>query len=167
MLSDKLIKALNEQINAEYSASTLYLQMSAWCTYKGLPGCAAFLRKQSSEEMDHMHRLFNYVNEAGALAVVGTVKAPSTQYKSALEVFEQTFDHEREVTRRIFKLVEQALAEKDFSTFNFLQWYVAEQHEEESLFKTILDKFKIIGSDNRGLFFIDREMMELSKASST
>jgi ferritin len=166
MLSDGLVKSLNEQINAEFYASNLYLQMSAWCANKGLPGCASFLRKQSSEETVHMQRLFNYVTETGALAVLGTVAAPPLTYKSALDIFEKTFDHERDVTKRIFKLVEKALAEKDYSTFNFLQWYVAEQHEEESLFKSILDKFKIIGSDNRGLFFIDREMMELSKVKA-
>jgi len=166
MLSDALVKALNEQINSEFAASNRYLQMSAWCSYKGLPGCAAFMRKQAAEEMDHMRRLFGYVCETGALAVIGTIKAPGTSYKSVQEVFEQTYEHEREVTRRIFKLVEQALSEKDYSTFNFLQWYVAEQHEEESLFKSILDKFKIIGTDNRGLFFIDREMLELAKTSA-
>jgi ferritin len=166
MLSDGLVKSLNEQINAEFYASNLYLQMSAWCANKGLPGCASFLRKQSSEETVHMQRLFNYVTETGAPAVLGTVAAPPLTYKSALDIFEKTFDHERDVTKRIFKLVEKALAEKDYSTFNFLQWYVAEQHEEESLFKSILDKFKIIGSDNRGLFFIDREMMELSKVKA-
>ncbi len=165
MLSKPLIAALNKQVNAEFYASNLYLQMSAWCTFKGLLGCAAFLQKQATEEMQHMQRLFTYVNETGAMAVLGTISAPPTDFKSALEVFEQTFEHEREVTKSIFQLVEKALAEKDYSTFNFLQWYVAEQHEEESLFKSILDKFKIIGTDGRGLFFIDREIGELAKAS--
>lgn len=164
MLSKKLVAALNKQINAEFYASNLYLQMSAWCQFKGLPGCAAFMAKQSAEEIQHMHRLFTYVNETGALAEVGEVEAPPTAFKSAQEIFEQTFEHERNVTKSIFQLVDAALAEKDHSTFNFLQWYVAEQHEEESLFKAILDKFKLIGPDGRGLFFIDREIGELAKA---
>ena len=164
MLSKQMVQALNKQINAEFSASNLYLQMSAWCAHKGLPGCAAFMRKQSAEEMQHMAKLFNYVAETGALAVVGAIEAPETDFKSAHEVFEQTFEHELEVTKMIFQLVDTALKEKDHSTFNFLQWYVAEQHEEESLFKSILDKFKLIGTDGRGLFFIDREMGELARA---
>ena len=164
MLSKKLIAALNKQINAEFYASNLYLQMSAWCQFKGLPGCAAFMSKQSAEEMQHMRRLFNYVNETGALAELGEITEPPTSFKSAQEIFEQTFEHELEVTQSIFKLVDIALAEKDHSTFNFLQSYVAEQHEEESLFRTILDRFKLIGPDGRGLFFIDREIGELAKA---
>lgn len=164
MLSKQMVTILNKQVNAECYAANLYLQMSAWCTYKGLPGCAAFLRKQSEEEMQHMSKLFNYVSETGALPVLGEVEAPPTHFASAEEVFKDTYEHELAVTKRIFNLVETALKEKDHSTYHFLQWYVAEQHEEESLFKTILDKFKLIGTDGRGLFFIDREMGELAKA---
>ena len=164
MLSKALVTALNKQVNAEFYASNLYLQMSAWCAHKGLPGCAGFLHRQSAEEMGHMQRLFKYVAETGALAAVGTIQAPPTDYKSVQDVFEQTFTHELEVTNMIFKLLDSATAEKDYSTLNFLQWYVAEQHEEESLFRTIMDKLKIIGTDGRGLFFFDREMGELAKA---
>lgn len=165
MLSKPMVALLNKQVTAEFYASNLYLQMSAWCAFKGLPGCAAFLRKQSEEETGHMHKLFNYVIETGALAVVGKVDAPPTSYPSAQAVFEQTYKHELDVTESINRLVEAAQKEKDHSTVQFLQWYVAEQHEEESLFKTIMDKFNLIGTDHRGLFFIDREMAELAKAA--
>ena len=162
MLSRDLIKALNKQVNLEFYSSNLYLQMSAWCTFKGLLGCAAFLRRQADEEMQHMQKLFTYVNETGALALLGTIEAPPSDFTTVEKVFKQTYDHECEVTRQINKLVDTALEEKDYSTFNFLQWYVAEQHEEESLFKSILDKLKITGTDGRGLFFFDREIGGLS-----
>ena len=48
--------------------------------------------------------------------------------------------------------------EKDYSAFNFLQWYVAEQHEEEKLFNSIIDKFNLLGEDGRSLYFIDRDL---------
>lgn len=166
MLSKDLVKALNRQIGLEFYSSNLYLQMSAWCAYKGLPGCAAFLRKQAAEETEHMQRLFNYVSETGALAIIGTIDAPPSDFTSVDKVFKQTFDHECDVTRTINKLVDAALGEKDYSTFNFLQWYVAEQHEEESLFKSILDKLKITGTDGRGLFFFDREIGGLAQAKA-
>ena len=166
MLSKTLVKALNKQVNLEFYSSNLYLQMSAWCTFKGLHGCAGFLKKQADEEMQHMQRLFNYVNETGSMAVLGTVEAPADDFSSIEKVFKQTYDHECEVTRSINKLVETALGEKDYSTFNFLQWYVAEQHEEESLFKSILDKIRMIGTDGRGLFFFDHEIGALAKAGA-
>jgi len=93
MLSKKMLKVLNEQINLEYYSSTLYLQMSAWCEYKALDGCAKFLRAHAAEEMEHMHRLFTYVNETGSLAVVGQIDAPPVDFESINDVFEETYKH--------------------------------------------------------------------------
>lgn len=164
MLSSATVQRLNVQINLEAYSSNLYLQMSAWCLQKGLEGSASFLARHAGEETTHMHRLFNYVNETGALAVLDKIAAPPKDYTSIGEVFQATYDHELLVTKRINELVETALSEKDYSTFSFLQWYVAEQHEEEKLFKSILDKLSIIGAEGRGLFLFDREMGKLAEA---
>ena len=158
MLSEKMITSLNEQINLEFYSSNIYLQMSSWCEYKGLDGCAGFLRAHAAEEMEHMQRLFNYVNETGAMAVIGAIEAPASHYESIEDVFTQILDHERLVTSKINELVDIAFTSKDYSTFNFLQWYVAEQHEEEKLFNTLLDKIKMIGAEGKGLYFIDQEI---------
>ena len=158
MLSEKMVTCLNEQINLEFYSSNLYLQMSSWCEAKGLEGCSTFLRSHATEEMTHMQRLFTYVNETGAMAILGQIDAPPTEFQSIVEVFRSTYEHECLVTRKINELADTAFGEKDYSTFNFLQWYVAEQHEEEALFKSILDKIEIIGTDGKGLFFIDQEI---------
>ena len=162
MLSDALVDHLNRQINLEFYSSNLYLQMSSWATSKGLDGCAGFLRNHADEEMGHMQRLFAYVNETGALATLGAIEEPPTEYTSIKDVFVQTYEHECHVTREINRLAGAALAESDFSTFSFLQWYVAEQHEEEGLFKTILDKIEIIGIEGRGLYHFDQQMLKLT-----
>ena len=162
MLSQTMVARLNEQINLEFYSSNLYLQMSSWCDGRGLEGSAAFLRVHAAEEMQHMQRLFTYVNEAGAMAVLGQIDAPPTDFESVVVLFRRTYDHERLVTRKINELADTAFGEKDYSTFNFLQWYVAEQHEEEALFKSILDKIEIIGTDGKGLFFIDQEIGRLA-----
>jgi ferritin len=162
MLSEKMLKVLNEQINLEFYSSTLYLQMSAWCEYKALDGCAKFLRAHAAEEMEHMQRLFTYVNETGSLAIVGQIEAPPTDFKSISDVFRQTYEHECFITGKINRLAKIAQEEDDFSTFNFLQWYVAEQHEEEKLVKSIIDKIEMIGPS--GLFFIDKEVDKMAGA---
>ena len=161
MLSKAMVKRLNEHVNHEFYASNLYLQMSAWTDLKGLEGCTAFLRAHAQEEMGHMHKLFNYVNETGAMAVIGEIKAPPCEYNSISDLFQKTYEHECFITGKINELVAAAFKEQDFSTFNFLQWYVAEQHEEEYLFQQILDKIKIIGEQGSGVFFIDRAVAEL------
>lgn len=162
MLSQNLLKKLNAQVTLEHFSSNLYLQMSAWCNHKGLNGSAKFLNEHAKEEMQHMHKLFAYIEDTGALPIVDTIEKPRADFASLTDVFEQTYEHEKKITMAINELVDEALKEKDYSTFNFLQWYVAEQHEEEKLFKSILDKINIIGLDGRGLFMIDREIGSIS-----
>lgn len=162
MLSQAIIDRLNEQINLEMFSSHLYLQMSSWCAYRGLDGCATFLSQHADEEMMHMRRLLNYLHETGALAILGGMEAPPTEFASLKEMFEKIYSHEQFITGKINELVHLANTEPDYSTLQFLQWYVAEQHQEEFLFKSILDKIKLIGFEGQGLFFIDREIATLA-----
>ena len=167
MLSDTLTKALNEQINLEFYSSNLYLQMSSWCMQHGLDGCGNFFRQHADEEKMHMQKLFDYVNETGAYAVIGAIKSAQSEYDSVTDIFKETYAHEQYITKQINGLVSIAFKEEDFSTFNFLQWYVAEQHEEEQLFKAILDKVKLIGVEGNGLFFIDKEIENMHAERAT
>lgn len=162
MLSKKIIDDLNNQLNLEFFSSNLYLQMSAWCEKNGFLGAAQFLLAHADEEMQHMRRLFTYLTETGALAIIGKIDAPSSEFESLKQIFELTYKHEKLVTAKINELVETTFKEKDFSSFNFLQWYVAEQHEEEKLFSGILDKFNLVGTDGRGLYHIDGDLAVLA-----
>ncbi|WP_070970919.1 non-heme ferritin [Vibrio sonorensis] len=167
MLSQAMIDQLNEQINLEFFSSNLYLQMSAWCEDKGFDGAAEFLRAHAVEEMEHMQRLFTYVSETGAMPILGAIDAPQHQYESLGHVFRETYEHEQMITEKINKLAHVAFTSQDYSTFNFLQWYVAEQHEEEKLFKGILDKLELVGEDGKALFFIDKDLAVMAKEGSS
>ncbi|MDP9501152.1 non-heme ferritin [Bisgaard Taxon 45] len=164
MLSQNVINLLNEQMNLEFYSSNLYLQMSAWCEQNGFDGTAKFLAAHATEEMQHMRKLFTYLNETGALAIIGEIAAPAHQYASLKEVLEITYQHEKLITAKINELVGKTFEEKDYSAFNFLQWYVAEQHEEEKLFSGILDKLNLLGEDGKGLFLIDKELGNLTNS---
>lgn len=161
MLNPTILNKLNEQINLEFYSSNIYLQMSAWCEKHGFTGAANFLLRHSEEEMQHMQKLFKYVSETGALPLLGKIQAPKNDYTSLKEIFEITLEHEKLVTKSINELVDTAIATHDQATFHFLQWYVAEQHEEEKLFSQIIDKFNLLGTDGRGLYFIDRDLRSL------
>ncbi len=167
MLSEKILNLLTEQICHEYYSANLYLAMSSWCGFKGLRGSAAFLQKHSDEEMGHMRRLFSYVADTGAQAIVPEVRKPPHEFDSIRAVFKLTLEHETFITRKINELVAVCLEEKDFSTFNFLQWYVGEQHEEEMLFRSILDLVELIGTEGRGLFLVDKEIGKFTKKASS
>ena len=163
MLAKTMVEKLNKQINLEFFSSNLYLQMSAWCEDKGFEGAAAMLRGHASEEMQHMNRLFTYVSETGSFPVLGAIAAPPHQFVSLQEVFAETYQHECLITKKINELTHVAFSMHDYSTFNFLQWYVAEQHEEEKLFKGILDKIELVGDEGKALFWVDKDLAELAK----
>lgn len=158
MLSEKMVNALNEQIAMEGYASFLYLSMAGWFDTKSMKGCASFMYRQSAEEHMHMMKIFNYLIEMDSVAISPAIPQPASQFNSVKSVFEETLAHERRVTASINQLVELAIAESDHSTYAFLQWYVTEQREEESLMRTILDKINLIGEGAQSLYFIDKEI---------
>lgn len=165
MLTTDMVKKLNEQLNLEFYSANLYLQMSAWCSDKGYEGAAAFLKAHSQEEMEHMQRLFDYLSDTGALPLLGQIAAPPVDFKSISDVFNQTYEHEQLITCEINKLAHLAMTTQDYSTFNFLQWYVAEQHEEEKLFKSVLDKLDMVGESGKALFLLDKDLKNMSAAT--
>ena len=158
MLKKKILDKLNDQLNFEFYSSNIYLQMSAWAENNKYAGAAAYLKKQAQEELVHMTKIFDYVNETGSIAIIGKIEAPKINYKSIYEIFKIILEHEKIVTKRIHEISHIAWTDKDLTTFNFMQWFIAEQHEEEKQFQGILDKFEFIGSDKRGLFMIDQEL---------
>ncbi|AXF78410.1 non-heme ferritin [Erwinia tracheiphila] len=167
MLTSEMTANLNDQLNLEFFSANLYLQMSAWCADKGFEGAAAFMREHSTEEMQHMQRLFNYLSDTGAMPVLGAIAAPPITFNSLSEMLEQAYQHEKLITSKINELAHAAITSQDYSTFNFLQWYVAEQHEEEKLFKSVLDKLALVGNSGEALFFVDKDLMKMSSDNHT
>jgi len=166
MLSKKLEKAIIQQIKAEEESSRLYLSMASWCEVNGYAGAAAFLFGHATEERMHALKLLSYVNDRGGHAKLLALEEPAAAFKSLQEVFEKVLKHEILVTSLINKLVEITFEEKDYNTHNFLQWYVMEQIEEESLARSILDKFKLTEGERGGLFHIDKELAGMAAADA-
>lgn len=158
MLSKTLNDSLNAQLEKEAFSSQLYLSMASWAEVKGFNGVAEFLYRHSDEERQHMLKLVRFVNERGGHAIVPSLEQPRSEFDDLKSIFEQILAHEEGVTRSINEIVDVCLKEKDHSTNNFMQWFVSEQLEEESLAKSILDKLTLIGSEPAGLYLFDREM---------
>ena len=164
MLSESIEKALNEQIKIEASSSQVYLAMASWAEVQGFEGVSSFMYAHSDEERMHMLKLVKFVNERGGHARISTLEAPPAKFGSFKEMFQTLFDHEVMVSSKINELVDITLKEKDYATHNFLQWYVAEQIEEEALARTILDKINLIGDDKGGLYLFDNDVKLLITA---
>jgi ferritin len=142
-----------------------YLAMASWCQVKGYNGVASFLYHHSDEERMHMLKLFHYINDRGGHAIVPAFAAPQKDFKGINEIFAIVLSHEIKVSNEINALVELCMEEKDYTTHNFLQWYVAEQIEEETLARNVLDKLKLIGEDKGGMYLFDRDLQTMGVAS--
>ena len=158
MLSKKMEQALNNQINAEYFSSYMYLSMAAYFEAENLSGFAAWMEKQAQEELMHALKFYGFVNERGGRVLLKAIEAPPPKWASPLAAFQATYKHEQKVTGLIHKLVDLALKEADHATNSFLGWFVDEQVEEESTASAIVEKLKMIKSAPGGLFMLDREL---------
>ena len=158
MLSKKMEKAINQQINAEMFSSYLYLSMATYFESISLGGFSNWMRQQAQEELFHGMKMFDYVCERGGRVTLKAIDQPPSIWTSPLGAMKNVLEHEQKVTGLINDLVNLALDERDHATNIFLQWFVSEQVEEEDTAGGLVDKLKLIGKDANGLFMLDTEL---------
>jgi len=158
MLKQEMEKALNEQLKWEIYSGYLYLAMAAYFEDLGLLGFSHWMKAQAAEEIMHAMKFYKYIFERDGRVVLQDIPAPPKDWKNPEDVFEFSYNHEKEVTARINNLMSLAKDLKDYATENFLQWFVEEQVEEEASFKEILLKLKLIKNDPQALFYLDSEI---------
>ena len=158
MIKESVQKAIVVQIKNEEHSSRLYMSMASWCQANGYPGASDNLFAQSNEERMHMLKFVHYLNDRGGHATLSDLSSPTADFSSLKKLFEAVLKHEEFITEAINKMYELTLAEKDYTTGNFLQWFITEQIEEEHTVHDILDKMKLAGPDKTGLYHIDKEL---------
>ncbi len=158
MISKKMAKALNKQLNNELYSAYLYLSMSSYCNYVGLKGGANWFMVQYQEEMVHFMKFYDYMNSQGAHVQLAALDAPPAEFGSLLTMFEQALTHEQFITRSINEWMELAVSEKDHATQIFLQWFVTEQVEEEENASNVIARLKMAGETGPGLLMVDSEL---------
>jgi len=158
MLNEKLLKALSDQVNAEYYSAYLYLTMSASADQMGLKGAATWLFAQAQEEMAHGTHIYQYVLERGATPTFAAIDLPPTSFASIHEIFGMVLEHEQKVTGLINSIATRAMQEADHACYQFMMWFVNEQVEEEASASEVLDKLKLIGDNQAMLLALDNEL---------
>jgi len=158
MLNKKMEEALNRQLNAELYSSYLYLSMAAYFLCKNLLGFANWMRVQAQEELVHGMKFYDFVAERGGRVALSKIDGPPTEWGTPKAVFENVYGHEQKVTGLINGLVNLAIEEKDHASNDFLQWFVAEQVEEEASACDVLEKVKLVGGSPEALLMLDREL---------
>jgi ferritin len=159
MLKREIEDICNRQVEREGYSSNLYLAMASWAEINGFSGVAAWLYVQADEERLHMLKFIKYINERGGKGVIPALKKPEADFKGVEEVFNAVLTHEEFITSSINEIVALTLEQKDFNTYNFLQWFVNEQVEEEASVRTILDKIRLVGKNN--MYQFDRDILAL------
>jgi ferritin len=160
-LSESLARALNDQMTNEAHNAQIYLSYAAWASDKGYDGIANFLFRHSKEERNHMMKFLEYVLKRGAKAVVSAIPEPGPDPISVNDCFEKVFRSEVENTTRIYNIVDMSLAQKDWATWNFMQWFVKEQTEEETMALDLLAKVKKAGGETANddaLYNLDKDI---------
>lgn len=158
MLKDSMLDKLNEQIQHEAYSAYLYYSMVGYFESENLKGFANWMQIQAQEEITHMHRIFTYINDKGASVVLGPVDQPPSKWDSPVECIRQTLEHECFISEKINECVTLALSENDHATNAMLQWFVAEQVEEEANADELLQKVIMIGDNASGMFLVDNEL---------
>lgn len=159
MIKKKIEDLCNRQVEREGYSSNLYLAMASWAENNGFNGVAAWLYAQSEEERGHMLKFIKYINERGGKTIIPAFKKPPVDYKNVEEMFNEVLKHEQFITSSINEIVELSLQEKDYSTNNFLQWFVTEQVEEEASVQQIIDMVRLVGKNN--MYQFDRDIIKL------
>lgn len=160
MISQKLEKALNKQLNYELYSAYLYFSMkaffakSAWCGFK------KWMCVQAHEEIEHAMGIFRYLIERGGSVELEPIEKPEHDWTDTLAVFEHAYNHEKNITARINELFDIMEEEKDRAALSFLDWYLKEQVEEERNAKVILEKLKYISDDKTALMLLNEDLMK-------
>jgi ferritin len=166
MISKKIAKELNEQLNHEFYSAYLYLSMSAYCSKMDFNGAASWFLLQYQEEQDHATRIYNYLIEQDATISLKSIEKPEKKFGTLLETFQKSLEHEQMMTQRLNILSNKALKEKDHATYNLLQWFVNEQVEEEASVGEIISKIKLVKDNGYGLLMIDNELGKRNSAQN-
>ncbi|MFC2091125.1 ferritin [Bacteroidota bacterium] len=159
MLNKKVEEIMNIQVQKEDYSSQLYLAMASWAENQGFSGVSDWLHSQSEEERLHMLKLVKYINERAGVAVIPGLDKPPTDFGDLSKMFDAVLKHEQFITQSINEIVAVCMEEKDFTSLNWIQWFVEEQIEEEASVREIIDKLKLVGDNN--LYMFDRDIMTM------
>lgn len=159
-MNQSLSEALNEQMNFEFYSAHVYMAIAGYCSGESLDGFANFFIVQAEEERFHAMKIYKFLNDRGKRVTFTGFESPNNDYSSVLQAFEQAFQHEQIVTKRIYHLSDLALNDREHATIQFLKWFIDEQVEEEAMFDNLINKLKRIDQDSNAFFMLEAELAQ-------
>ena len=160
MISDTINNILNEKINKEFYSGYLYLSMSAHLKELGLNGFASWTKHQAKEEVEHGLKIFDYLINCNSFVTLKQIRTPEFEFKGVLSIFNHIYEHEKCITRSVMEIAQKSEEECDRTTLNFIDWFIAEQIEEEEAVNNIIKRLELFGDDKVALYLMDKELGE-------
>ncbi|MGI9526532.1 MAG: ferritin [Weeksellaceae bacterium] len=160
-ISDRMEKQLNIQLTKEAEAAQVFLAYGSWAETQGFPGIAEFFYGHEIEEREHMKKIMRYINGRGGESRFPSIPAAPANPENLKDCLDKALQHEINNSKAIDEIVNLALEEKDWATFNFAQWFVKEQIEEETLVNDLIDKFNLASDEknnNENLYELDKDL---------
>ena len=156
-MNAKVHELLNQQINKEFYSAYLYLDFSNYFEDAGLDGFANWYKIQAQEERDHALLFMKYMQNNGWKVTLEAIAKPDKTFGNILDPLEVAAEHERYVTSLINAIYHECHEARDYRTMKFLDWFVDEQMEEEDNADSMVNRYKLFGSDPKGLYALDQE----------
>ena len=158
MISEKIQNAFNEQIKYEVESAYLYLSMAAYFNSLNLEGMAKWMLVQREEELKHVKKFFDHINDRNGRVHLQAIGAPKTEWSSPLDAWKEAYKHEQFITSKINVLVKLTQTENDYAATPLLNWFLDEQIEEEASTLKVAQKLERVGPSGAGLVMLDKEL---------
>ncbi|MCL1890973.1 MAG: ferritin [Coriobacteriia bacterium] len=156
-MDKKVQDLLNRQINRELYSAYLYVDFANYYADEGLNGFASYYMVQAAEERDHALIMRNYLIANNCKVELAAIAQPDKKLASFMDPLTFAYEHELTVTASINEIYAAAHEVRDFRTMQFLDWFVAEQGEEEEAANDMITKMKLFGADSKALYELDQE----------
>jgi ferritin len=141
MPAEAFVERLNEQIGHEFAASQQYLAIAVYYDDETLPRLASFFYQQALEERNHALMMVQYLLDAGAAAAIPGIDGPQNEFDDVVAPVALALEQERRVSDQINALTAIARQEGDYTSEQFMQWFIKEQIEEVA---SMADLMKVV-----------------------
>ena len=138
MPSERFTAALNDQVGREFAAAHQYVSIGTHFDAETFPRLAQFFYEQAEEERGHAMKMVQYMIDTDCPVDFGTIAAPTNGFGNHIEPIKLALDQERKVTVHISELFEIARETRDYQSEQFIEWFLAEQVEEEATMSDLL-----------------------------
>ncbi len=156
LLTEEIANRLAFQFHRELHAFYSYLGIAAWCDLNGFENLSKWFLHQANEEKEHAEKVFDYLLSRDSKINFVGIPSSKSEFVKLAEAVRWALELEIQVEKDYQELAQLSLEKKDYTTHEFVMWFLKEQVEEIRTFKSLLDQVELIGDNLGNLILFDR-----------